>query len=222
MEQWKLLNPTTGRRLLCTDQPTVMLRWFQWHFLIMSFFSYLEVKPSVDSHDWQNWSQLIFARKCHISLAVPCKLNWLMCRWKCHIGNYIIDERRKLADLVIRNVPVREFIIACTRGILRFPSTPGKTWPIYNLNLIRKREIILVFYIIHQDWDGTGSSNPSTKITRTCLFYIVNIIPADALATQGAGASAAVVLTRFSRIILFSAPQFVDRQLYNLFGKSIF
>ena len=49
-------------------------------------------------------------------------------------------------------------------------------------------------------WDsnttyGTGSWNPFPCETRTCLFYIVSIMGADVLGTQGAKASAAMIFT---------------------------
>ena len=40
-----------------------------------------------------------------------------------------------------------------------------------------------------------GSWNSSLSKTRTCLFYIINIMAADVLATQGARASATMILT---------------------------
>ena len=50
------------------------------------------------------------------------------------------------------------------------------------------------FYVNPLHWHVTGSWNPSPK-TGTYLFYIVSIMAADVLATQGASASASMILT---------------------------
>ena len=50
-------------------------------------------------------------------------------------------------------------------------------------------------YIIPQHWHTTSSWSPSSCKTRTCIFYIVNIIVADVQATQGARASATMIMT---------------------------
>ena len=39
------------------------------------------------------------------------------------------------------------------------------------------------------------AENSSSSKTRTCLFYMINIMAADVLATQGARASATMILT---------------------------
>ena len=44
-------------------------------------------------------------------------------------------------------------------------------------------------------FEMTGSWNPSSSKTRTYPFHIINIMVADVLATQGARASAATILT---------------------------
>ena len=51
------------------------------------------------------------------------------------------------------------------------------------------------FYVIALRWCDTGSWNPSSSKTRTYLFYIVNIMAAEVLATKGARASATMILT---------------------------
>ena len=48
--------------------------------------------------------------------------------------------------------------------------------------------------------DMTCNWNPLLCKKRTYLFYIVNIMGADVLATQGARASATMVLTVFNQI----------------------
>ena len=48
---------------------------------------------------------------------------------------------------------------------------------------------------LHTDMMSTGISNPFSCKTRAYLSYIVSIMAADGLATQGARASAAMVLT---------------------------
>ena len=60
-------------------------------------------------------------------------------------------------------------------------------------------------YTISLHWVGTGRLEPSWWKTRTCLFYIVNIVAVDDLQKQGARASAAKLLTQFLWNILASA-----------------
>ena len=54
---------------------------------------------------------------------------------------------------------------------------------------------IFTFHVIPLHWYDTGGWNPSSNKTRTYPFYIVNIMAAGVLATQGAGASGAMILT---------------------------
>ena len=54
---------------------------------------------------------------------------------------------------------------------------------------------IFTFHVFHPHWYDTGGCNLFSSKTRTYLFYIVNIMAADVLATQGARASSTMVLT---------------------------
>ena len=54
---------------------------------------------------------------------------------------------------------------------------------------------VFIFYVIPLHWYTTDSYNMSSYDTRTYLFYTVNIMVADVLATQGARASATMILT---------------------------
>ena len=54
---------------------------------------------------------------------------------------------------------------------------------------------IIHFLYVFFNWIGTGSYNPSSLEIGIYLSYTFNIITADDLATQGARASAAMVLT---------------------------
>ena len=78
------------------------------------------------------------------------------------------------------------------------------------MDLLQETWKIFAFSVISQNWDVTGSWNPSSLKTRTCGSCIGNTIAADVLAMQGAKASAAMglsQLTCFSRNILVSAPE---------------
>ena len=57
---------------------------------------------------------------------------------------------------------------------------------------------IFTFHVIPGHWHATGSWNPSSSKTGTCIFYIVDIVCADALATP-----AAIILTMWNRINSF-------------------
>ena len=62
------------------------------------------------------------------------------------------------------------------------------------LNLFFKtHKNVIEFYIISRYWDETGSWNYSCK--RTHISSTFNIMAGDGLAMQGAGGSAALVLT---------------------------
>ena len=65
--------------------------------------------------------------------------------------------------------------------------------------------IYFTFYVIPPHWYDTGSWNPSSSNTRTYLSYIVNIMAADVLVTQGARASATMILTMLIRINKYTA-----------------
>ena len=70
-----------------------------------------------------------------------------------------------------------------------------------------KHKTIFTFCIIAQYTDGTGCWNPSLCKTRNSSSCIVNTMAADGLVMQGARASGAMVLTKFSWNILVSAPE---------------
>ena len=59
---------------------------------------------------------------------------------------------------------------------------------------------IFTFYVIPPHLHVTGSWNPSSSKTRIYQFYIVNIMGADVLATQGARASATMILTLLNQV----------------------
>ena len=71
---------------------------------------------------------------------------------------------------------------------------------LYVLFFQREHKHIFTFYVIlpHQ-WDP-GSWNSSLSKTGTCLFYIINIMAADVLATQEARASVTMIMTQLNRV----------------------
>ena len=73
-------------------------------------------------------------------------------------------------------------------------------WTLSVLIFEREQKHIHTSDVISPHWHDTGSWNPSSSKTRTYLFYIVNIIGADVLATQGAWASATMIFTMLNRI----------------------
>ena len=77
----------------------------------------------------------------------------------------------------------------------------------------KHKHIFIFYYISTLISDGTDSKNPSSWKIAAVSFYIVNIIVADDLATQGAKASAAMVLTYFSRNIPASAPEWLNTKV---------
>ena len=76
------------------------------------------------------------------------------------------------------------------------PFCPGRDEFINCLNLC-----IIVFYVISPEWNSTDSCYPSWRKTSTYLPYTVNTMATDALATPGARASAATILTSLLWII---------------------
>ena len=64
---------------------------------------------------------------------------------------------------------------------------------------------VFTFYAIPRHRQDAGILNLSPSTTRTDLFYIVSIMDADVLATQGARASAPMIFTMLNRINLVPA-----------------
>ena len=74
--------------------------------------------------------------------------------------------------------------------------------PLHAIFVIGNIKMYLQFIsFLHIDRTHTGSWNPLSCKTRTYLFYIVNIMGADVLATQGARASATMILTNIMTML---------------------
>ena len=58
-----------------------------------------------------------------------------------------------------------------------------------------KHKIVFIIHILPPHWHDTGSWNPSSCRTITYIFYVVNIMGADVLVTQGARVSATIIMT---------------------------
>ena len=93
-------------------------------------------------------------------------------RWHWHLQNFLVKDK----DLIIVYInPLRaEF-------------------------LQREHKHIFTFYVIPPYWYGKDTENASSSKTRIYIFYIVNIMAADVLATQGNRASATMMLTWLNR-----------------------
>ena len=63
----------------------------------------------------------------------------------------------------------------------------------------RKPKNVATIYIIPPNWHDTGMWNPSSCKTRSYQFHIAKIMGANALATEGAWASATMILTMLNR-----------------------
>ena len=59
----------------------------------------------------------------------------------------------------------------------------------------RGQKHVCTFYVIPAHWYDTGTWNPSSSKIRTYLLYRFNIMTAEVLATKGASASGAMILT---------------------------
>ena len=70
----------------------------------------------------------------------------------------------------------------------------------YVLNFQTEQKHTYAFYIIPPHWDGRGRWNQFLCNSRTHLFYIVNIMGADVLATQWARTVATMISTMLNRI----------------------
>ena len=64
---------------------------------------------------------------------------------------------------------------------------------------IGNHENVATIYIIPAHWQDIGSWNSSPYEAGTYQFYVVNIMGADALAMQGATASATMILSMLNR-----------------------
>ena len=79
------------------------------------------------------------------------------------------------------------------------------SWSLGSLLLIQINPLRAIFFRVNINMylhfmsflrtNKTGSWNSFSSKTRTCLYYIINIMAADVLATQGARASATMILT---------------------------
>ena len=97
---------------------------------------------------------------------------------------------------------------------------------------------LYVFALCH--WYDSGNWNPSSSKTRAYLFHIVNNMAADVLATQGARASATMILTKvnrgnsvrarerfvggvhsFTRIPTVDSPALVKKSIIRIYSESI-
>ena len=68
--------------------------------------------------------------------------------------------------------------------------------------ILFKENINIYMYLHFMSFltNKTRSWNPSSSKTRTCLFYIINIMAADVLATQGARASTNMILIQLNQV----------------------
>ena len=80
---------------------------------------------------------------------------------------------------------------------------------------------IHIFNLFCTHLDGTGSWTLSLWKMRTSLFYVFNIMVTDGMVTQGARASAIMVLTLFSRNNLVSASKGLIEKNYDNYMKII-
>ena len=123
----------------------------------------------------------------------------LLLTCECEIYEYLSTTHRMLIsyDIVIRVIRVHK-IYAHGFGLLCFVVVSWwYTYPLtlYVVNFSEEKKIhIFTFYVIPPLWHDTDSWNPSSSKTRTYPFYLVNIMGADVLVTQGARASATMIL----------------------------
>ena len=99
------------------------------------------------------------------------------------LGNHMIAP---LGNHMIAPVPVNQ---------------PGQTCKLTTLEEETYKNVATL-YIFPPLWRGTVSSNHSSCKTRTSPSYIVKIMGANVLATEGARASAAMILTRITLLTL--------------------
>ena len=77
-------------------------------------------------------------------------------------------------------------------------------WSLFSINLyvlnFSEETKTCIYILCNPQWQDTGSWNPSSSKTRTYLFTPVNIIVADVLVMQGAGASIFTLLNRIDLV----------------------
>ena len=117
-----------------------------------------------------------------------------------------ISYTGKMASLYWTNLPesttmtcqIEEVVVCC----LSESNPINLCHPCNSLcaKFFREKINIFTFYAISPHWYDTGCWNTSSNMkTRTCPFYIVNIMAAGVLATQGAWTSAVIILTLVNR-----------------------
>ena len=85
----------------------------------------------------------------------------------------------------------------------RYTSTSTIYWQFLTLNMLNCFRVKDVFTFHNISWILLNRGRPNSQQSNPtyCLSYIVNTMPADALATKGARAPAGMVLTKWTRIV---------------------
>ena len=97
-----------------------------------------------------------------------------------------------------RKWDTRDANVACYP--ISYPESSYDVSTLYVLFFQMKQKHKFEFYVISPYWHETGSWISTLRKIRRCLFYMVNIMGADVLATQGARVSATMISTMLNRI----------------------
>ena len=122
---------------------------------------------------WDNF----FSRYNGYSLTVSCPALISRSNIVAHLIH--LNDKMPITSTIINThtkcLFIGEYERACATVILfRVPQALSLT--LYMLNFSEGKKHIFTFYVIPPRWHDTGSWNPSLSKTRTCLFYMVNIM----------------------------------------------
>ena len=162
-------------------------------------------------------------------------LNWsLLISLLNNVSSVKIDLKSSTApqkiymnNFAVINVPVYGLVLFCAEKqgslISQILVYGIGTWrpPLY-ARFIRGNTNIYLCFMSFLHIDMICSWKPSSSMTRTYLFYIVNIMGADVLATQGARALAAMIFTMFNRINSVPACPRLRVILLSLWNKNFY
>ena len=145
----------------------------------------------METSDYVKWYGLLFR--------IP--LNQVIC-WRLHIYWYVlrisIKSLTKLITVLccLNNPIVWWHLDIWLRQFILFHLSEFVHESCVKKGVFRKQPRKIYWKdIIPPHWHGTGIWNPYSWKTRACLFHIANVMAANDMATQGARASAVVLLS---------------------------
>ena len=120
-------------------------------------------------------------------------ISWVIAIWR--LSQNTFDNKSTLVQVMdwCCQVPSHCLSQCSPMSMSLYASQGDNELTLYVLNFSEGIKHIFTLYVISPHWHDTGSWNHFSSKTRTHSFYIINIMGADVLATQGARASATMI-----------------------------